>query len=90
MRNELRETVRGLEPVLVDVEDHVRRRQSADSLELDVLGSRMTIEPLVLRALIDARGRQDWVKVGGIIDRLEAGLPRAPGGSKRSRSQDPG
>lgn len=34
----------------------------------------MAVEPLVLRELIDARRREDWKKVGGIIDWLEAGL----------------
>ncbi|MGO9750787.1 MAG: DUF6027 family protein [Solirubrobacteraceae bacterium] len=38
----------------------------------------MAIEPPVLRELIDARGRQDWVTVGGIIDWLEAGLHSTP------------
>jgi hypothetical protein len=36
----------------------------------------MAIEPPVLRELIDARRREDWTKVGGIIDWLEAGLGR--------------
>jgi hypothetical protein len=34
----------------------------------------MAVEPQVLRELIDARRREDWRKVGGIIDWLEAGL----------------
>jgi len=34
----------------------------------------MAIEPLVLKELIEARHREDWTKVGGIIDWLEAGL----------------
>ncbi|HEU4656815.1 MAG TPA: DUF6027 family protein [Capillimicrobium sp.] len=34
----------------------------------------MAIEPPVLRELIDARRREDWRAVGGIVDWLEAGL----------------
>jgi hypothetical protein len=34
----------------------------------------MSLEPQALRELIDARGREDWVAVAGIIDWLEAGL----------------
>ena len=34
----------------------------------------MAIEPQVLRDLIEARGREDWEKVAGIVDWLEAGL----------------
>ena len=34
----------------------------------------MAIEPQALRDLIDARGREDWIAVAGIIDWLEAGL----------------
>ena len=34
----------------------------------------MSLEPQVLRELIDARGREDWLAVAGIIDWLEAGL----------------
>ena len=34
----------------------------------------MAIEPAVLRELIDARRREDWAKVAGMIDWLEAGL----------------
>lgn len=34
----------------------------------------MAIEPLALRDLIAARRDEDWVKVAGIIDWLEAGL----------------
>jgi hypothetical protein len=34
----------------------------------------MAIEPPVLRELVDARRREDWVAVGGIVDWLEAGL----------------
>jgi hypothetical protein len=34
----------------------------------------MAVEPQVLRDLIDARAREDWSAVGGIIDWLEAGL----------------
>jgi hypothetical protein len=34
----------------------------------------LAIEPPVLRELIDARHRDDWAKVAGIIDWLEAGL----------------
>jgi hypothetical protein len=34
----------------------------------------LAVEPPVLRELIDARRREDWAKVGGIIDWLEAGL----------------
>jgi hypothetical protein len=33
----------------------------------------MTVEPQVLRDLLAARRREDWVAVGGIIDWLEAG-----------------
>jgi hypothetical protein len=33
----------------------------------------MAIEPEALRELIDARAREDWAKVGGIIDWLAAG-----------------
>jgi hypothetical protein len=33
----------------------------------------MVIEPQVLRELIEARGREDWVAVAGIVDWLEAG-----------------
>jgi hypothetical protein len=34
----------------------------------------MAIEPQALRDLIDARKREDWAAVAGIIDWLEAGL----------------
>lgn len=34
----------------------------------------MAIEPQALRDLIEARHHEDWAKVGGIIDWLEAGL----------------
>jgi hypothetical protein len=34
----------------------------------------MAIEPQAVRELIDARHREDWAKVGGIVDWLEAGL----------------
>jgi hypothetical protein len=34
----------------------------------------MAIEPQALRDLIDARRREDWSAVAGIIDWLEAGL----------------
>jgi hypothetical protein len=34
----------------------------------------MAVEPAVLRELIEARRREDWPKVGGMIDWLEAGL----------------
>jgi len=34
----------------------------------------MAIPPLPLRELIEARRREDWAKVGGIIDWIEAGL----------------
>ena len=33
----------------------------------------MAIEPQALRDLVDARGREDWIAVAGIIDWLEAG-----------------
>jgi hypothetical protein len=34
----------------------------------------MAVEPPVLRELIEARRREDWAKVAGMIDWLEAGL----------------
>ena len=34
----------------------------------------MAVEPQVLRDLIDARSREDWKRVAGIVDWLEAGL----------------
>jgi hypothetical protein len=34
----------------------------------------MATAPLTLRELIEARRQEDWAKVGGIIDWLEAGL----------------
>ena len=34
----------------------------------------MAVEPQVLRELIEARRREDWAKVGGMLDWLEAGL----------------
>jgi hypothetical protein len=34
----------------------------------------MAIEPQALRDLIEARRREDWATVAGIIDWLEAGL----------------
>jgi hypothetical protein len=34
----------------------------------------LSLAPQALRELIDARGREDWVAVAGIIDWLEAGL----------------
>ena len=34
----------------------------------------MAIEPQALRDLIDARRREDWAAVAGIVDWLEAGL----------------
>ena len=33
----------------------------------------LSVEPQVLRELIDARGREDWDAVGGIIDWLDSG-----------------
>lgn len=33
----------------------------------------MAIEPPVLRDLLEARGREDWEKVAGILDWLAAG-----------------
>jgi hypothetical protein len=34
----------------------------------------LAIEPPVLRELIEARRREDWAKVAGMIDWLESGL----------------
>jgi hypothetical protein len=34
----------------------------------------MAVEPRVLRELVDARRREDWDAVAGIVDWLEAGL----------------
>jgi hypothetical protein len=34
----------------------------------------MAVEPQALRDLIDARRREDWAAVAGIVDWLEAGL----------------
>ena len=34
----------------------------------------MTVEPQVLRELIEARRREDWERVAGIVDWLESGL----------------
>ena len=34
----------------------------------------LSLEPEVLRRLIEARRREDWVAVAGIVDWLEAGL----------------
>jgi hypothetical protein len=34
----------------------------------------LAIEPQALRQLIEARRREDWETVGGIVDWLEAGL----------------
>ncbi len=34
----------------------------------------MAVEPLALRELIEARRREDWDRVAGIVDWLEAGL----------------
>ena len=34
----------------------------------------MAVEPQVLRDLIEAREREDWERVAGIVDWLEAGL----------------
>jgi hypothetical protein len=34
----------------------------------------LAIEPQALRQLIEARRREDWEAVGGIVDWLEAGL----------------
>ncbi len=34
----------------------------------------LSIEPQVLADLIEARGAEDWTKVAGIVDWLEAGL----------------
>jgi len=34
----------------------------------------MAVEPQALRDLIDARAREDWDAVAGIVDWLEAGL----------------
>jgi hypothetical protein len=34
----------------------------------------MAVEPQVLRDLIEARRREDWNAVAGVIDWLEAGL----------------
>jgi hypothetical protein len=34
----------------------------------------LAIEPMALRQLVEARKAGDWVKVGAIIDWLEAGL----------------
>jgi hypothetical protein len=34
----------------------------------------MTVEPQVLLELVEARRAEDWKRVGGIVDWLEAGL----------------
>lgn len=34
----------------------------------------MAVEPAALRELIEARKREDWQRVAGIVDWLEAGL----------------
>jgi hypothetical protein len=34
----------------------------------------MAVDPQALRDLIEARGREDWEAVAGIVDWLEAGL----------------
>ena len=36
----------------------------------------IAVRPLALRELIEARRQEDWAKVGGIIDWLEAGFER--------------
>jgi hypothetical protein len=33
----------------------------------------MAVEPQVLRELVEARRREDWERVGGIVDWLDAG-----------------
>jgi hypothetical protein len=40
----------------------------------------LAIGPQVLEELVDARRREDWEKVGGIIDWLEAGWQRYSSG----------
>ena len=37
----------------------------------------MGVDSLVLRDLVEARHREDWFRVGGIIDWLEAGMKGA-------------
>jgi hypothetical protein len=52
-----------------DVVHHALVRYASSGAE-----ALLAIEPFALRELIDARQKQDWEKVGALIDWLEAGL----------------
>ncbi len=51
-----------------DLVHHALHRWAAAGAE-----ALMALDPMALRDLVEARRRQDWVKVAGIIDWLEAG-----------------
>lgn len=52
-----------------DVVHHALVRYASSGAE-----ALLAVEPFALRQLIEARKREDWAKVGAIIDWLEAGL----------------
>lgn len=52
-----------------DVVHHALVRYASSGAE-----ALLSIEPFALRELIDARQKEDWKKVGAIIDWLAAGL----------------
>lgn len=55
-----------------DVVHHALVRYASSGAE-----ALLAIEPFALHELIDARRKEDWAKVGSIIDWLEAGLKQA-------------
>ena len=57
-----------------DVVHHALVRWAAAGAE-----ALMGVDSLVLRDLIEARRKEDWVKVAGIIDWIEAGMAEAEG-----------
>jgi hypothetical protein len=52
-----------------DVVHHALVRYASSGAE-----ALLAVEPFALRELIEARQKQDWKKVGALIDWLEAGL----------------
>ena len=52
-----------------DVVHHALVRYASSGAE-----ALLAVEPFALRELIDARRKEDWTKVGAMIDWLEAGL----------------
>jgi hypothetical protein len=62
---------------LDDVVHHALVRWTAAGSE-----ALLSLEPRVLRQLIEARRAKDWVKVGGIVDWLAAAIAGEPAGDR--------